>query len=327
VSAPPGQLRYFSRGDVEGLGISGLKVLELMKGAFAAKGRGMVEMPPKIGLHPRPDAFLHAMPAYRKDDDVASLKWVSGYPSNADEPHDVPYLHGLVVLSDAATGRPTAVMDATWITEVRTAAVSVLGISALLSAEPSSVGIVGCGRQGRVHLELIAAALPSVKVALLYDPAAEAAHDLAEAMGDRFSCRFAGLDELGGADIVVSSAPIAVDPARPLARSGIKQDAVVCAVDFDATLDADVPAGASVFVVDDLPQYEYYREQGYFKGYPSDPLELSNVLTAERDWPPGLRVYAPLGIALADLAVAAHIEAVATTANVGVLLPTWARSA
>jgi ornithine cyclodeaminase/alanine dehydrogenase-like protein (mu-crystallin family) len=146
-------------------------------------------------------------------------------------------------------------------------------------------------------------------------------------MGDRFSCRFAGLDDLGGADLVVSSAPIVVNPARPLARSGIKADAVVCAVDFDATLDADVPAGASAFVVDDLPQYEYYREQGYFKGYPGDPLELSDVLAAERDWPPGLRVYTPLGIALADLAVAAHIEAVATTADAGVLLPTWAPSA
>ena len=42
---------------------------------------GRVELPPKPGIHPRQDAFIHAMPAYLEDTDVAAIKWVAGYPT------------------------------------------------------------------------------------------------------------------------------------------------------------------------------------------------------------------------------------------------------
>ena len=122
-------IRYLSRADVEAVGLSALEVIDILEAAFRAKRAGDVEMPPKVGVHPRDDAFIHAMPAYLADTDAVGLKWVAGYPSN--QPLGIPYIHGLFVLSDAATGRPLAVMDATWITEVRTAAASILGIRAL----------------------------------------------------------------------------------------------------------------------------------------------------------------------------------------------------
>jgi len=160
-------VRYLSRADVEAVGLSGPDVMEILERAFRAKRAGAVEMPPKIGVHPRDDAFIHAMPAYLSDSDVVGLKWVAGYPGNKQL--GVPYLHGLLVLSDAGTGRPLAVMDATWITEVRTAAASVLGIRALAGDAIESVGIVGCGRQGTVHLELAAEVFPGLSRASLFD--------------------------------------------------------------------------------------------------------------------------------------------------------------
>jgi len=48
---------YLSRGDVEGLDISVADVIRDLEAAFAAKGRGEVEMPPKPGIHPR--RFVH----------------------------------------------------------------------------------------------------------------------------------------------------------------------------------------------------------------------------------------------------------------------------
>src|SRR3954467_14598447 len=145
-------LRYLTRADVEAVGLTGVEVIELLDGVFRAKREGAVEMPPKIGVHPRDNAFVHAMPAYLESADAVGIKWVAGYPGNQDA--GLPYIHGLFVLSEAATGRPLAVMDATWITEVRTAAASILAIRALAERPVESIGLLGCGRQGHAHLEL-----------------------------------------------------------------------------------------------------------------------------------------------------------------------------
>lgn len=331
VTQPPnasrsGTLRYLSRADVEAVELSGLEVVDLMERAFADKRAGAVELPPKIGIHPRPDAFIHAMPAYLGAQDIAGIKWVSGYPTNQDL-EGVPYLHGLLVLSDAETGAPRCVMDATWVTEIRTAAVSVLGIRALLPGDPESVAIVGCGRQGHVHLDLIARAFPSVGTAFLHDPHPQAAARLQAFAGDRLAVRVSGLAESAApADIVVTCAPIVKQPTRELHASAVRDDAVVCAVDFDATVDADLVRSAGVFAVDDAEQYRYYRGQGHFGGYPADPLELCDLLADPPAAGSGPRVYAPLGIALADLPVAARVHAAAHAAGIGATLPIWSET-
>src|SRR5215210_368075 len=170
-------VRYLSRTDVEAVGLTGIEVIEILDGVFRAKRMGAVEMPPKIGVHPREDAFIHAMPAYLSAADAVGLKWVAGYPGN--QQLGLPYLHGLFVLSDAGTGRPLAVMDATWITEVRTAAASMLGIRALAGRAVESIGIVGCGRQGGIHLELAGQLFPELRRAALFDRH----RDRAEALG------------------------------------------------------------------------------------------------------------------------------------------------
>jgi ornithine cyclodeaminase/alanine dehydrogenase-like protein (mu-crystallin family) len=317
----PGEpIRYLSRADVEALGLAAVEVVEILEGAFRAKRAGDVEMPPKVGVHPREDAFIHAMPAYLSDSDAVGLKWVAGYPGN--QALGVPYLHGLFVLSDAATGRPLAVMDATWITEVRTAAASMLGIRALTGGSVESIGIVGCGRQGGIHLELAGQLFPELRRAALFDRH----RDRAEALGaahPRLEVDVASAAaEVGpGTDVVITCTPIVREPERPLRRAHLAEASVACAVDFDATLSEDLFEAAAAFVVDDLPQYRYYRQQGYFAGYPADALELAEVLADDSPRAPGLNVYVPLGIALEDVAVAAELHRRAADAGLGRHLP------
>jgi len=100
----PEPIRYLSRADVEAVGLRGLDIVDILAGVFRAKRAGAVEMPPKIGVHPRPDAFIHAMPAYLEEADAVGIKWVAGYPDN--QSLGLPYIHGLFVLSDAGSGRP-----------------------------------------------------------------------------------------------------------------------------------------------------------------------------------------------------------------------------
>jgi ornithine cyclodeaminase/alanine dehydrogenase-like protein (mu-crystallin family) len=313
-------IRYLSRADVEAVGLSALEVVDILEAAFRAKRAGDVEMPPKVGVHPRDDAFIHAMPAYLADTDAVGLKWVAGYPSN--QPLGIPYIHGLFVLSDAGTGRPLAVMDATWITEVRTAAASVLGIRALAARPVESIGIVGCGRQGHAHLELAEQVFPTLRRARLFDRHRERADALAAAHPELDAHVASAAEEIApGADLIVTTAAIVRQPERPLRRAHLTDTMVACAIDFDATLSEDLFEDAGAFVVDDLAQYRYYRQQGYFAGYPADALELAEVLAGDTPRPSGLAIYVPLGIALEDVAVAAELNRRAADAGVGTELP------
>ena len=313
-------VRYLSRADVEAVVLAGTDVIEILDDVFRAKREGAVEMPPKVGVHPRQDAFIHAMPAYLSEADAVGLKWVAGYPGN--QQLGLPYLHGLFVLSDAPTGRPLAVMDATWITEVRTAAASMLGIRALAEGDVESIGILGCGRQAQVHLELAGQVFPALRRAAVFDRHPERAEALAAAHPELDVQVAGGPEEVAAAaQVLITCTPIVRDPVRPVRREHLSQTTVACAVDFDAMLSEDLFEDAAIFVVDDVAQYRYYREQGYFAGYPDDPAELCDAIDPEAGHPPGLRVFVPLGIALEDVAVAAEINRRASEAGVGRELP------
>ncbi|MFZ5769580.1 MAG: ornithine cyclodeaminase family protein, partial [Bacillota bacterium] len=116
AKAGVGEILYLSRADVERVGLTMPEVIELVEQAFREKGGGFVEVPPKPGLHPAGDAFIHAMPAWLSRMGAAGMKWVSGYPQN--QARGLPYISGLIILNDPETGIPRAVMDCSWVTAV-----------------------------------------------------------------------------------------------------------------------------------------------------------------------------------------------------------------
>src|SRR5512139_1149472 len=97
-----GRFLYLSRADVASAGLGVSAMIGLLETAFREKGHGRIEMPPKPGVHTRPDAFLHAMPAYIPAMQAAGIKWVGGYPDN--HTRGLPYITGLLVLNDVDTG-------------------------------------------------------------------------------------------------------------------------------------------------------------------------------------------------------------------------------
>src|SRR6266542_2319123 len=141
--------------------------IDLVEETYVQLARGEVEQPPKPGIHPRQDAFIHAMPAYLRARDVAALKWVSGYPDNPAR--GLPYISGVIVVNDAATGVPTAILDAAEITAARTAAAS--GVCIRRWAPPGwrSAAILGCGEQGRYHARVLEALAPNASLHV-FDP-------------------------------------------------------------------------------------------------------------------------------------------------------------
>jgi hypothetical protein len=85
------------------------EVITIVENVLKEHGLGHFENPPKPGIHPQQDAFIHAMPGYLPRQKAAGLKWVSGFSSNAD--FGIPPVMGLLILNDVQTGQPLAVMD------------------------------------------------------------------------------------------------------------------------------------------------------------------------------------------------------------------------
>jgi ornithine cyclodeaminase/alanine dehydrogenase-like protein (mu-crystallin family) len=245
--------------------------IELVDRTYREMARGSVELPPKIGIHTRPDSFIHAMPAYLRDTDVAVLKWVSGYPANPAR--GLPYITGVLVVNDAETGVPLAVMDAAEITAARTAAASGACIRAWAPHGWSRAAILGCGEQGRYHAAVLRTLAPTAEVRG-YDPDRARAAGLVDGVVVAGSAR----EAVAGAEVVISAGPI-VEHAKPEMRSAwLGERWLLLPIDFDFCVSPEVVGAADLFVTDDVEQYRYYRGLGYFERWPDPASSAGGAL-------------------------------------------------
>ena len=286
--------------------------LDLVEEAYRAVGAGRVELPPKPGIHPRPDAFIHAMPAYLRDDDVAALKWVAGYPTNKER--GLPYITGLIVLNDPETGLPTALMDGAEITAARTAAASGVCIRRFAPQGWERAAVLGAGEQGRFHVHVLRELNPEAAVAA-YDPHA----DRIASLGDGVEATAGPREAVAGAEVVVTAGPIVESPESPLGAEWLGERSLGLPIDFDFYFSAEAVESADLFLVDDVAQFEYYRSLGHFQGWPEPAGSVGEALA--RDGAPDRVVCCNLGIGALDAAFAARVLAAARKRGVGTELP------
>jgi alanine dehydrogenase len=307
-------LLYLARPDVAALLPSVDEQLDLVEQTYRSLAAGRVELPPKPGVHPRPDSFLHAMPAYLRDDDVVALKWVAGYPANKER--GLPYISGLIVLNDAETGLPVAVMDGAEITAARTAAASGVCVRGFAPDGWRDVAVLGCGEQGRFHARLLAELNPDVRIRA-YDPHPDQLERLvaetpAEAApGPR--------EAVEGAEVVVTAGPIVDDAPSPLGPEWLGDRYLALPIDFDFYFGAEAVAAAGLFLVDDVEQFGYYRSQGHFQGWPEPAGSVGEGVA--RDGVPERVVCCNLGIGALDAAFAAVVLERARAEGRGLDLP------
>ncbi len=89
--------------------------------AFRQHGLRRVQMPPKLYLDFRKyGGDLRAMPAYLEDKGAAGVKIVNVHPANPGK--GLPTVMAVLVINDPSTGAPLAIMDGTYLTDVRTGA-------------------------------------------------------------------------------------------------------------------------------------------------------------------------------------------------------------
>jgi len=301
-------LLYLSRADVAALLPEVTEQLDLVEHTYRSLAAGRVELPPKPGVHPRKDSFLHAMPAYLRDEDVVALKWVGGYPANKER--GLPYITGLVVVNDAETGLPLAIMDGAEITAARTAAASGVCVRRFAPDGWRRAAILGCGEQGRFHASLLHAMNPEVQIRA-WDPHPERV----ERMGDLAAGASGWEDALDGAEIVVTAGPIIEDPKPSIRPEHLGERWLALPIDFDFYFRPETVAAAEVFLADDVGQFEYYRELGHFQGWPAPEGNVGEGLGRDRS--PDRALCCNLGIGALDAAFANGVLERARTTGAG----------
>ena len=161
------------------------QAIEAMKSAFAQLSSGQADAPLRTALDvARHDGVTLFMPGYLADDDQMALKIVSVFTDNPAK--GLPLIHALVVVVDATTGAPAAVMDGTYLTALRTGAASGAATDLLARQDSRTAAIFGAGAQGRTQLEAICAVRP-IEKAWVYDLATVQAEAYAAEMSERLS--------------------------------------------------------------------------------------------------------------------------------------------
>ncbi|MFI6726945.1 ornithine cyclodeaminase family protein [Streptomyces sp. R-74717] len=260
----------------------------------------------------------------------------------------IPRSQGFTLLLDPETARPLALMEAAYISAMRTAAVTALAVRHLAVEEPRQLALLGCGALAQAHVALLLRTVPTLRRISLYDVAPDRAKSVA-----RYIASLPGTTDVetvlaDGPRQAVRDAELVV-PVTTVTRGYIEPDwlrpgALVCHVSLDDLTEAAVLSAGTVIVDDwslvrDDPRRLLGRmhRAGTLLG-PDGTLRegvtarpgarrvdgtLGDVLAGRH---PGRRdrdeivISNPFGMSILDVAVADRIHARAEAAGLGVRL-------
>ena len=290
---------------------------DAMAGVLAAHARGETFMPLRsIMAPPEAAGFLGLMPGWRGGEEpVFSLKTICLMPGNPARGLDAH--QGLVTLFDGEIGVPTAVLDASAVTEIRTAAVTAVATDTLAREDVKVLAILGAGVQARSHLDALTRVREFDRIRLYAPTEAHTRALVQAAAGD-------GLPELiiapsaeeavRGADVVV----VATSSRQPVIERdwlgpGVHVNAVGASSPTAREIDTATVAASALFcdsresVRNEAGEFQLAIREGLIEGESHIRAELGEVLAGLE---PGRRddheltLYRSLGLAVQDLAAA-----------------------
>jgi alanine dehydrogenase len=203
--------------------------IEAVEHAFRLHGAGRALEPGVLGTHASGGGFHVKAAGLLGERAYYAAKINANFPDN---PHTrgLPTIQGVVLLSDAATGAPLAIMDSVEITRLRTAAASAVAAKYLSRTDSHVMTVIGCGAQAPHHVRALAAVRPIERV-LAFDTRPERAESFARATSTRLG--------------------ISVDVVRDHRAAASRSDIVVTCTPSRAPIlgDHDLPRGVFVAAV------------------------------------------------------------------------------
>jgi ornithine cyclodeaminase/alanine dehydrogenase-like protein (mu-crystallin family) len=328
----PPPLLWLSRADVAEALPSLEERLHLAELTLTALAQpGAAQLPPKMGVHPGPaGSFSDAMPAWLRGqqqdgaDSLLGIKWVTVFPTNS--PLGLPPIHAAVILNDAQTGLPIALLDGGPITAHRTAAVTGVVLrhfAPRIAGRPARVALIGAGAQGRSHLPVVGSVMPGASLAI-HDRHPDRTEVLARLARDTpglgsVQATTSARQAVEGADVVVTAASFG--PIRQVMNNDwLAETVTVVPVDYATYCAAEVVRDASLFLIDERGQFEAKRA-AHFDGYRDPDSTIGEAILAATPRPPGRVVATHLGVGLADLVFGDAIVRAARRLGLGTPLP------
>ena len=297
--------------------------IEAMTEVLASLARRELFQPLRFVVRP-PDVagLLGLMPAHRGGPSPAyALKEIVVTPGNPARGLDAH--QGGVLLHDGETGELVAVLNASPVTEIRTAAVSAVATRALARPDVGRVAILGAGVQARAHVEAMRAVLDDPEIRI-WARKLEAAEQLAAEVGANASpsCEAALFEAEVVCTTTSSSEPIV---ERHWLASGAHINAVGSSIPTARELDTQTVASSSLFVdrrestLNESGDYLIAHAEGAI-GADHIKAELGEVLVGMhpgREDEDELTLFKSLGIAVEDLAAAELVVRRAREQGVG----------
>jgi ornithine cyclodeaminase/alanine dehydrogenase-like protein (mu-crystallin family) len=303
----------------------------VMREALTALAAGKAYQPLRTIIRP-PDAqgVMGLMPAYMSGDRAAfGLKAICVFPGNPAKGMDSH--QGAVLLFSAETGELLAMMNASAITAIRTAAVSGVATDLLARVGVCSLAMIGSGVQARSHLVAMSE-VRSIKRCCIASRHFEHAQNFAQEMRSNFSFALEPVETveeaLKGADLIVTTTT-AVEPIvrREWISAGAHLNLVGSSTPNTREVDSETMAAASLFVdrrestINEAGDYLLAAREGLI-GPDHIRAEIGEVLKGDK---PGrtssqeITLFKSLGIATEDLFAGEYLYRRAMEKNVG----TW----
>ncbi|GID45462.1 ornithine cyclodeaminase [Actinoplanes capillaceus] len=297
---------------------------ELMREALVALAGGQVFLPLRTVVRPPElDGLIALMTTHLHGPRPAfGMKSVCVFPGNPRAGKDAH--QGVVTLFDPDSGEPLAVVNASAVTEIRTAAVSALATDVLARPDARVLTVFGAGVQARAHLHALRPLRPFTEIRIVGRTPA-AAERLAEAEPGTvpFTDPAAAA---AGADVIVT-ATTSADPVlfAEWVSPGAHVNAVGSSIPTAAELDPHLLAAATL--VADRRESLLNESGDYLRAAAAgliDPGhvhgELGEILTGRvpgRTRPGEITVFKSLGLAIEDVIVARHLYEQARTTGRG----------
>ncbi len=312
------EILYLSAAHIGACGLGLAEVEAAIEAMFVAKAAGRAVMKPKTGLHAPGGALFLASPAITGDPPFAGLKWV-GVAANQER--GLPHIAGLILLSDHETGMPLAVMDARWITRVRTAAITAVAARRLARPESASIGFIACGVQARAHLAALALHFPIVRLRC-YSRRIESAESFAEeARGQGFEAE--AVDDpraaIEGMDMVITSTPVAPRTEPFLDAAWLGRGSFAGLVDLGVSWKAETLIALDKVVTDDIAQ-SGSENIAYSEPYDGEVADLVSGNLTGRETAEQRTALVFAGLGLADVALGGAVYARAMERGIGQVL-------
>jgi len=306
------------------------KAVAVMREALTMLAGGDVVMPLRTMMQlPGGERVVGLMPSYLGGIDAVGVKVIAAFPANFGSEYDTH--QGVVLYFDTARGLLHAIVDATSITAIRTAAVSGLATDLLARPDAGDLAIIGAGTQAHTHLRAMMAVRPVRRVRVFSVPAESAA-----AFAERES-RLTGLaveavataqEAVAGADLICTVTS-ATEPVLlgEWVSPGAHINAVGAYTPTTRELDSALVARTSLYadrresLLGEAGEFLIPKAEGLI-GDDHIVGEIGEVLTGKaraRTSPDEITLFKALGIAIEDLAAAHAVYRSAVERGLG----TW----